>query len=106
MSSNTITFATASRPQTGDILTAFYRTPGGASTPIFADQETPIGTINGVNTIFTIGAAPSPLASLMIFRNGVLKRQGVDYTVSSATVTFVSGQIPQTGDSLTANYRR
>jgi hypothetical protein len=106
VSSNAITFVTASRPQTGDILTAFYRVPGGTSTPIFSDQETPLGTINGVNAVFTIGAAPSPVASLMIFRNGVLKRQGIDYTVSSATVTFVAGQIPQTGDSLTANYRR
>ncbi|MBI3469911.1 MAG: hypothetical protein HY013_00975 [Candidatus Solibacter usitatus] len=106
LSSNLATFYAASTPQTGDILTAYYRTLGGVVTPIFADQETPLGAVNGVNAAFTLAAAPNPVSSLMVFRNGILKRQGIDYTVGGNSVTFLAGQIPQSGDNLTASYRR
>jgi hypothetical protein len=49
--------------------------------------------------------APSPAASLELYRNGVLLKQSVDYSLSGTSVTFLSGAIPQTGDLLTADYR-
>jgi hypothetical protein len=47
LSANTITFALAAAPQTGDMLMAFYRVPGGPVTVAFADAEVPAGTMDG-----------------------------------------------------------
>jgi len=42
----------------------------------------------------------------MLFKNGVVLTQGVDYALNGATVTFTSTTVaPQAGDSLTASYR-
>jgi len=41
--------------------------PGGAGT--FVDSETPAGTINGVNAVFTLAVAPSPASSLFLFHS-------------------------------------
>ena len=71
----------------------------------FIDMESPAGTLDGVNTGFVLSRAPTPSGSLMVFRNGLLQKQGVDYAVSSGTVTFLSGSIPQPGDLLQASYR-
>ncbi len=49
--------------------------------------------------------APSPPAGLQLFRNGLLMKQGADYSVSGANVTFYSASVPQPGDLLTAFYR-
>lgn len=51
-------------------------------------QETPTGTIDGVNTVFTLSRAPKQNASLLIFLAGLTQKQGTAYTISSATVTF------------------
>lgn len=75
-------------------------------TGTFADNETPTGTINGVNSAFTLAFTPSPTASLCVFKNGQLMNAGGnDYTLSTNTITFVSGAIPKTGDVLLAHYR-
>jgi len=78
---------------------------GGGILPLFSDSETPGGTINGTNAAFTLAFTPSPAVSLDLYRNGVLLKQGVDYSISSSTIAFLTGAIPQTGDSLTADYR-
>ena len=70
--------------------------------PRFADGETPAGTINGANTIFTLAHSPSPAASLRLYINWVLQNPA-NYTVSGATVTFTTA--PATGVSLMADYR-
>ncbi len=80
-------------------------TTSGSSGPGFADGETPAGNVNGSNTVFTLAQAPAPASSLQIFRNGILQKNGVDYTVSGSTVTFGSASVPQTGDLLLASYR-
>jgi hypothetical protein len=77
----------------------------GTSLATFVDAETPAGTVNGVNATFALANAPSPQTSLELYRNGLLMKQGVDYSLNGATVTFVTGSIPQTGDILTASYR-
>jgi hypothetical protein len=78
---------------------------GGGLLPLFSDGETPGGAINGTNATFTLAFTPSPVASLDLYRNGLLLTQSVDYSISGSTVTFLTGAIPQTGDSLTAVYR-
>jgi hypothetical protein len=78
--------------------------PCGASL-VFVDLETPTGTIDGTNTTFTLSNTPAPSASLLLFRNGLLQKAGVDYTLAGATVTFLVGSAPQPGDSVVASYR-
>ena len=78
---------------------------GGGVYPTFADAEVPAGSVNGTNPGFTLVNAPSPVTSLALFRNGVLQRLNVDYTLSGAAITFFGGAIPVTGDLLQAYYR-
>lgn len=100
----TITFAIVSAPRPGDAIVIWYRT--GAALTGFADGETPAGTINGVNPTFTLAAAPGPSASLQVFRNGILQKSSVDYTVTGSTLTFLSGSVPQSGDTMQVWYRK
>jgi hypothetical protein len=78
---------------------------GGGLLPSFADGETPSGTVNGSNVFFTLANAPSPAASLDLYRNGLAMKQGVDYTLANNLVTFLVASTPQTGDTLLAGYR-
>lgn len=72
----------------------------------FADNEVPSGTVNGVNTTFTLAHTPTT-GCLHLYKNGLRLTPGssYDYTISTATITFMSGNIPQTGDLLLADYR-
>ncbi len=69
-------------------------------------EETPSGTIDGVNTVFTLTKNLNPANSLLLFLNGLKLREGAgnDYVLSGKTITFEAGMIPATGDSLVANY--
>jgi hypothetical protein len=75
------------------------------SNPLFIDLETPNGTMNGSNASFTLSKAPSPAASLLLFRNGLLQNAEVDFTLSGSSVSFQPGSVPQPGDQLRASYR-
>lgn len=106
VSASTITFLSGSIPQTNDFLQAYYRMPGSGASYSFADAETPGGAINGVNVSFTLAHPPNPVASLRLYKNGVLLLQNTDYTLNGATIAFSGAQTtPQTGDSLIAYYR-
>lgn len=106
MTANTVAFASNAIPQVGDALTAYYRVPGTDTATQFTDGETPSGTIGGANVTFTLATAPSPAASLRLYKNGVLLQQGPDYILNSTTITFSSAaSAPQAGDVLTAGYR-
>jgi hypothetical protein len=72
---------------------------------VFHDAEVPGGTVNGVNAVFTLQTAPSPAQSLILAVNGVIQKASVDFTLSSGTVTFLTGAIPKTGDLLLSWYR-
>lgn len=81
---------------------------GGSGTGVtgfFVDSEVPSGTINGTNTAFTLSNIPNPQSSLALFRNGLMLKPGLDYTLSSAAITFLSVDIPVVGDTLQASYR-
>jgi hypothetical protein len=81
---------------------------GGGSSgvlPLYADSETPTGSVDGTNTVFTLNYTPSPTGSLALFRNGLLMRPGSDYSISGNTLVFFLGSVPQPGDLLVANYR-
>lgn len=71
----------------------------------FVEGEIPVGLVNGVNTNFTVQFTPLA-GSLKVFRNGLRLKQTFDYNFSGQTITFVSGAIPGSGDSLLVDYRR
>jgi len=79
------------------------RAPGGGQ-PTFVDAVTPAGTVDGVNAIFTLPSAPNPSASLELSVNGLTYKAGTDFSLSGATVTFIS--VPTSGSVLVASYRR
>lgn len=68
----------------------------------FIDDETPSGTVNGSNTIFTISKAPET-GSLKVYRGGIRLRVTEDYTFSGKTITFTIP--PVTGEILLADFR-
>lgn len=86
---------------------AGWVTPATSNVPSFSDAETPSGTVNGTNATFVLSHVDVATgASLILTRNGIVQQAGGnDYTLTSSTVTFVSGSIPQTGDVLLAWYR-
>jgi len=81
-------------------------TGGGGGGPVFVDAESPSGAVDGSNTVFTLTGAPSPALSLQLFRNGILQKAGMDYTLSGASVTFLTGAVPQSGDVIQTYYRK
>lgn len=74
------------------------------------DNETPTGTINGVNTTFTLAGTPNPAGSLCLCLNGVVLFEGLGYTLSGNTISLtVAPKAPSEedtqGDKLRAWYR-
>lgn len=69
------------------------------------DNDTITGVMNGVNALFTVSQAPSPPSSLQLFRNGILQKVSVDYTLSGNTITFINGTAPTADDILQVYYR-
>lgn len=82
---------------------------GGSSGTTYVDGETPGGTINGINTVFTLANAPSPASSAIGFvRQGgggafLPMVYGVDFTLSGATITATMA--PITSSDLRFSYR-
>lgn len=73
---------------------SMFVAPSGASGLAF---HTLIGVIDGVNATFTLDAVPPTGGIVMIFRNGIIQTQGVQYTLTGVTVTFQPGWVPQPG---------
>jgi len=73
--------------------------------PNFADSEVPVGPVNGSNRVFELAFQPSPQTSLILTRNGLVMKRGLDYTLAGKTVTFIAEQTPQVGDIILAWYR-
>lgn len=71
----------------------------------YADGEIPAGAVDGVNAAFGLQFAPAPSSSLALYRNGILLKQDLDYTLSGAGIVFTAGVVPQAGDILGAFYR-
>ena len=76
-----------------------------SGTLTYADMETPGGLINSNNASYSLAFTPGPAASLLLYRNGLLMSPGIDFTLATNQITFLTPSVPQTGDSLTASYR-
>ncbi|MFB3827738.1 MAG: hypothetical protein ACE15B_13285 [Bryobacteraceae bacterium] len=79
--------------------------PCGTPEFSFVDGETPEGPVDGANTRFLLAAAPEPVSSLALFRNGILQKASQDFSIQDRTVEFAAAAAPQPGDTLLASYR-
>src|SRR5690606_26013000 len=73
----------------------------GLSLSDFVFGEVPTGTINGSNVTFTLANTVEP-GTERVYLDGVRMKEGSgnDYTIAGDEITFESGQIPQTGQTL------
>lgn len=73
----------------------------------FVTRETPGGTQNGVNATFTLAFTPIA-GSEEIYENGIQMDSGAgnDYTISGATITFLTTAIPLAATKVRVSYRR
>lgn len=72
--------------------------------PNFADSEVPVGPVDASNRTFQLAYPPAPQTSLILTRNGLVMKRGLDYTLAGKTITFIVEQTPQVGDILLAWY--
>jgi hypothetical protein len=79
---------------------------GTGSAALFVDNESPAGTMDGINASFALANTPNPPSSLTFFRNGLLLRAGTDYSLAGKTIIFASGSLPTPGDILQVSYRQ
>lgn len=75
-----------------------YQTAPVATAIVYGEVLT--GTIDGVNTVFTIAHTPS--SGQGITSNGIRQQVGVDYSIVTSTITMTLA--PQIGDILLADY--
>lgn len=113
---NTLTRATVRKSSNSNNLVNF--TPGLKLVTLVeiaknkVTNEVPSGTINGTNPNFTLAHSPlidsvnNSNSTLVVFKNGLRQKIGMgnDYTLSTNTITFLSGAIPSGGDQLLADY--
>jgi hypothetical protein len=79
---------------------------GSGSAYNFVDGDSPVGVVDGSNTVFTLNAVANPATSIALYRNGVLQKAGFDYTLSSnGAIQFAAFSTPQPTDVLLASYR-
>lgn len=70
----------------------------------FSPPEVPSGTINGSNTVFTV-SANFVTGSTMVFKDGLLKKLGTDYTETDINeITFTVA--PTGGSVLLVAYKK
>lgn len=73
---------------------------GTTATYLYVSKEVPSGTMNGVNTTFTLST--SSYRTVDLRWNGVSLLQGTAYTLLGATITMQAGYVPNAGDTLEA----
>jgi hypothetical protein len=105
LAGNSITFQSGAIPKPPDILLAYYRIAVSISGVGFVDDETPGGTIDGNNNTFALANTPNPSTSLALYRNGILMKPGLDFTLTGNSITFASAMVPQIADVLLCSYR-
>lgn len=67
-------------------------------------QGTASGTVNGTNDTFTISNVPREPDALVVYVDGIMRTRSVEYTFSGTTITFQTGHIPVTGQTVEVYY--
>ena len=99
-----VIFAAGSIPLTGSYLTALVYSLYSANSAFGNPPkvEIPAGTIDGTNADFTLVYTPG---LLMLYYNGVLMKEGVDFTRTTNVITMLSPNVPASSvDRLMAIY--
>jgi hypothetical protein len=65
-------------------------------------EETPIGTMDGVNNLFTLSTTPN-LGTFRLYLNGQKLAQGIDFNYSGTALLMYN--IPYSTDSLIAKFK-
>ena len=65
-------------------------------------EETPVGTMDGVNNLFTLSTTPI-LSTLKLYLNGQKLIQGIDFNYSGTALLMYN--IPYPGYSLIAKFK-
>lgn len=69
---------------------------------MYADDEVPDGTVDGVNAAFTISNTPVD-GSLKVYADGIRQKLGQDYTLNGVTITFAVA--PPVNTNLLVDFR-
>lgn len=87
-----------------DAATKAYVDSQVAGSGTAVTRETPTGTVNGSNTVFTLAHTPAA-GSESVYLNGVLQNEGAgnDYEIAADEITFATA--PATGDVILVSYR-
>lgn len=67
-------------------------------------QEVPSGTVNGSNVTFSTTYAAVAANTVLLYLDGLLLTQSVDYTYSGSTITMTTA--PAVGQTLVVYYAR
>ena len=79
---------------------------GDAGTNSFIFSQGAVGTVNGVNTAFSVQNASYQGSSLQVFINGLSQARTIHFSEGSpSTGTFTFTSAPVTGDIITVNYQ-
>lgn len=78
---------------------------GDFNVATWISNETPSGSLNGINATFTLAQTPNPTASLMLMKNGQILFNGNGYTLSGQTIIVNSTFIPNNTDAIRAWYQ-
>lgn len=71
----------------------------GLTEAMWTGNETPVGTQDGVNTIFTLAGTPNPTATMLVMLNGVVLATGTGYTFNGNVITFSGATPPNSANS-------
>lgn len=99
---DTSAFTTVPTQAAGTPLKTVLSELDAAIVPTTEVQEAPTGAINGINLAFTLGSAPKTDATAKLYRDGLILRQGTDYTIVGTAITMT--EAPELGQWLWANY--
>ena len=69
-------------------------------------NEVPAGTVNGVNTLFTLAAAALDDSHIRLYVDGVRQKESDDYTIAAASAITFSSNPPETGQNLLVDYNK
>lgn len=86
---------------TGQIIKDSGVALSSVNTTTQVTNQTPTGTVNGVNATFTLANTPI-LGTEMIFLNGLLQIPTTDYTMAGSVITMIPA--PVTGGVIRATY--
>lgn len=95
LASTTVTFAVA--PAAGESIFAYYNT----GVDLFK-QETPVGSINSINTNYTISLACASSNNIMVFLDGLQQIETTDWAIAGTNLTFTVA--PDSGQTMDVFY--